>query len=64
MNGFDLTGRRAVVTGASRGLGSYMARALSRAGADLVVTARKEESCRGIVEEIDGTGKRVAAYEL
>ncbi|MBE3065341.1 MAG: short-chain dehydrogenase, partial [Spirochaetes bacterium] len=37
MTEFDLRGKRAVVTGASRGLGQYMARALSRAGADLIV---------------------------
>ena len=37
---FDLTGRRALVSGASRGLGLQMAGALARAGADLVITAR------------------------
>ena len=36
MSGFDLTGRVAIVTGASRGLGQTFARALARAGADLV----------------------------
>ena len=49
---FDLSGRLAVVTGASRGLGRYMACALARAGADLVVTARKAADCDGTVEEI------------
>ena len=34
---FDLTGQVAIVTGTSRGLGQYFARALARAGADLVV---------------------------
>ena len=34
---FDLTGKVAIVTGASRGLGQYFARALARAGADVVV---------------------------
>ncbi len=37
---FDLTGRVAIVTGASRGLGQSFARALARAGADLVITSR------------------------
>ena len=40
-NFFDLSGKVAFVTGASRGLGQYMGRALARAGADLVVSARK-----------------------
>ena len=37
-NPFDLTGKAAIVTGTSRGLGQYFARALARAGADLVIT--------------------------
>ena len=43
MSGFDLTGRVAIVTGASRGLGQIFGRALARAGADLVVTSRRAE---------------------
>ncbi|RYI33146.1 MAG: short-chain dehydrogenase, partial [Acetobacteraceae bacterium] len=41
---FDLSGRTAVVTGASRGLGQIFGRALAEAGADLVVTSRTVES--------------------
>ena len=37
---FDLSGQVAIVTGASRGLGQHMARALAKAGADLVITSR------------------------
>ena len=37
---FDLTGHVAIVTGTSRGLGQYFARALASAGADLVLTSR------------------------
>ena len=37
---FDLSGQVAVVTGTSRGLGQYLARALAKAGADLVITSR------------------------
>ena len=40
MSLFDLSRRRALVSGASRGLGLQMAGALARAGADLVITAR------------------------
>jgi NAD(P)-dependent dehydrogenase (short-subunit alcohol dehydrogenase family) len=64
MEGFNLKGRRAVVTGASRGLGMYMARALSKAGAELVVTGRKKENCQSIVEEIRATGGTISAYNL
>ena len=64
MTEFDLRGKRAVVTGASRGLGQYMARALSRAGADLIVTARKKESCDPFVREIRDAGGRIDSYAL
>ena len=37
---FDLKGQTAIVTGTSRGLGQYFARALAKAGADLVLTSR------------------------
>ena len=43
---FDLTGRVAIVTGASRGLGLTFARALARAGADLVITSRTHAALR------------------
>ena len=44
MDPFDLTGRRALVTGGSRGIGLAIARALGERGADLVITGRKLES--------------------
>ncbi len=45
---FDLTGRVALVTGTSRGLGQYFARALGRAGADLILTSRNRDSLRSL----------------
>jgi NAD(P)-dependent dehydrogenase (short-subunit alcohol dehydrogenase family) len=63
-NFFDLGGRTAVVTGASRGLGQYMGRALARAGADLVVTARNATDCSAFVTEIEDLGRRVTALPL
>ena len=38
---FDLTGKVAIVTGGSRGLGQYFSRALARAGADVAITSRE-----------------------
>jgi NAD(P)-dependent dehydrogenase (short-subunit alcohol dehydrogenase family) len=61
---FDLGDCVALVTGASRGLGQTFARALARAGADLVITSRSRDSLRPFQEEIERTGRRVAAVEL
>ncbi|WP_419805098.1 SDR family NAD(P)-dependent oxidoreductase [Terriglobus sp.] len=63
-NFFDLTGNVAVVTGASRGLGQYFARALGRAGARLVVTSRKVEDCEPFVAELAGMGVEAKAVAL
>jgi NAD(P)-dependent dehydrogenase (short-subunit alcohol dehydrogenase family) len=63
-NLFDLTGKIALVTGASRGLGQYLGRALARAGADLVVTARKKEDTEAFADEIRGLGRRCASLAL
>jgi gluconate 5-dehydrogenase len=61
---FDLTGKVAIVTGASRGLGQYMARALARAGADLVITSRSKERLKEFQQEIEAMGRRAAVLEL
>jgi gluconate 5-dehydrogenase len=61
---FDLSGRVAIVTGTSRGLGQYMARALARAGADLVLTSRTRESLRAFEAEIRALGRRAISLEL
>ena len=61
---FDLTGRVALVTGASRGLGQYMARALARAGADLVITSRNADRLTVTSADIRRIGRRVLAAEL
>jgi NAD(P)-dependent dehydrogenase (short-subunit alcohol dehydrogenase family) len=63
-NFFDLTGKVAVVTGTSRGLGQYMGRALARAGADLVITSRNIESLQPFQEEIEALGRRALPVEL
>jgi len=61
---FDLSGRVAIVTGTSRGLGQYMARALAKAGADLVLTSRTRESLLAFEGEIKGLGRRAVSVGL
>ncbi len=61
---FDLSGQVAIVTGTSRGLGQYFARALARAGADLILTSRKRETLAPFEAEIHALGRRTAALEL
>jgi gluconate 5-dehydrogenase len=61
---FDLSGQVALVTGTSRGLGQYFARALARAGADLVLTARNRESLALFAAEIESLGRRAVPLEL
>lgn len=61
---FDLSGRTAIVTGTSRGLGQSMARALARAGADLVLTSRNRSSLSEFKSEIEALGRRALSMEL
>ena len=61
---FDLSGKVAVVTGASRGLGQYLGRALARAGADLVITSRKMADLALFQAEIEALGRRSLSLEL
>ena len=63
-NPFDLTGKTAVVTGASRGLGQYLGRALARAGADLIITSRRLADLTPFKEEIESLGRTALPLEL
>src|SRR5262249_1707740 len=56
---FDLTGRHALVTGASRGIGLAIARALGHRGAEVVITGRKEETLRAAAEGLRAEGLAV-----
>lgn len=58
---FDLTGKVALVTGASRGLGQGMALGLASAGADIVAVASKAENVAETVEKIKAMGRRAVA---
>jgi NAD(P)-dependent dehydrogenase (short-subunit alcohol dehydrogenase family) len=58
---FSMTGKVAIVTGASYGLGVVFAMALAEAGADLVLTARSEDKLEATRTMIEGTGRRALA---
>ena len=61
---FDLSGRVAIVTGGSRGLGRAMALGFAKAGAAVVIASRKLDACQAVVEEVealDGQALAVAA---
>jgi NAD(P)-dependent dehydrogenase (short-subunit alcohol dehydrogenase family) len=61
---FDLTGQVALVTGTSRGLGQYIARALAGAGADLILTSRNAETLAPFAAEIEAIGRRAVSLSL
>jgi gluconate 5-dehydrogenase len=61
---FDLTGQVAIVTGTSRGLGQYFAKALARSGADLVLTSRHRDSLASFEAEIKALGRKSVSLEL
>jgi gluconate 5-dehydrogenase len=58
---FDLTGRVAIITGGSVGLGRQMAEALAEMGADLVLCARKKERCEQAAAELRALGVKALA---
>ena len=58
---FDLTGRVAIVTGGSIGLGRQMAEGLAEMGAHVVLCARKQERCQEAAEELQRLGAKAIA---
>jgi NAD(P)-dependent dehydrogenase (short-subunit alcohol dehydrogenase family) len=62
-NAFNLTGRVALITGGSKGLGKAMARGFAEAGADIVICSRHEDELNAALAEIsDGLSIRAKAY--
>jgi NAD(P)-dependent dehydrogenase (short-subunit alcohol dehydrogenase family) len=59
---FDLSGKVALVTGGSRGLGLEMVRAFASHGADVVIASRKIENCEAAADEVRAMGRKAMAY--
>ena len=59
---FDLTGRVALITGGTRGLGRAIIHSLALAGADVVVSSRKPEACDEAAAEVRSLGRRALAH--
>lgn len=64
MTGLDLSGRTAIITGASRGIGLAAAQAIAAAGGNVVLTSRQQESADAAAVEVGGSALGVAAHAV
>ena len=61
---FDFTGKIALITGGSRGLGYQMVKALAERGADVIIASRKLDSCEAVADEVRALGRRALAVSV
>ena len=61
---FDLTGKVALVTGGSRGLGYQMVMAFAQRGAEVIIASRKLEACEAVADEVRALGRRALAVQV
>lgn len=61
MREIDLSGKVALVTGGSRGLGRAMSLGLAQAGADVIVASRKLDNCEAVASKVEALGRRALA---
>ena len=57
---FDLTGKVALITGSTKGIGKSIAEEMAKAGAKVVISSRKAEACEQVAGELTGTGGKKA----
>jgi NAD(P)-dependent dehydrogenase (short-subunit alcohol dehydrogenase family) len=61
---FDLSGKVALVTGGSRGLGYQMVMAFAERGADIIVASRKLDNCEKVAQEVQALGRRALPFSV
>ena len=61
MDSLSLKNKTALITGSSRGIGRAIAVAYARAGAKVVVTSRKLDACKAVVDQLKGEGLEATA---
>jgi len=61
---FDLSGKVALVTGGSRGLGYQMVTAFAEHGADCIIASRKLDNCQTVADEVRALGRRALAVQV